>query len=67
MPSARSQCAFCVGFGMRKCQARDTELACTRTPGHAGDHVSCDVLGIHARRIWNDHDDGKENGGRAAD
>ena len=60
MPSACNQCPFCVGFGMRKCQACRSGVTCTRAPGHVGEHVSCDVLGGHARHIWNDHDDGKE-------
>lgn len=54
-------CPYCAGFGMRKCQDCRAGLTCTRTPGHDGEHVSCDALGIHARHIWNDHDDGKED------
>ena len=67
MPRERSRCPYCVAFGMRKCQDCRDGLTCTRAPGHDGDHVSCDVIGSHARHIWNDHDDGKENDGRAAD
>ena len=59
-------CPYCAGFGLPKCQARAADLACTRAPGHDNDHVSCDVLGIHARHTWANHDDGKENDGEEA-